>query len=203
MSAKASLRVCDSHPRGGFSSFIHFFRLSEEGFWGVSRFLVGQKATGKVLVIVSFLAGCQPRERLRFIDARSPTAQTHILAWPNKIPGFSMTVLSTITGESVLVDCICWFNMTSAKLSIICVDEEKKESVEIRKRLLWEMKLIDWSKYSWCSAKESSVLSKRIVGAQQKNRRCSAKESTMLKGSSQYTLRYHLTAMPWEVVVWE
>ena len=42
------------------------------------------------------------------------------------------------------------------------------------------MKLIDWPKYSWCSAKESSVLSKRIVGSQQKNRRCSAKESSVL-----------------------
>ena len=31
-----------------------------------------------------------------------------------------------------------------------------------------------------CSAKESSVLSKRIVDSQQKNRRCSAKESSVL-----------------------
>ena len=52
------------------------------------------------------------------------------------------------------------------------------------------------------------VLSKRVVGAFQKNRRCSAKESrfflkeaTMLRGSSQYTLRNHLTAMPWEIVI--
>ena len=50
--------------------------------------------------------------------------------------------------------------------------------------------------------------SKRIVDSKQKNRRCSAKESsvllkeaTMLKGSSQYTLRHHLTAMPGEVVI--
>ena len=42
------------------------------------------------------------------------------------------------------------------------------------------MKLIDWAKYSWCSAKESSVLSKRIVDSQQKNRRCFLKESTVL-----------------------
>ena len=35
------------------------------------------------------------------------------------------------------------------------------------------MKLIDWPKYS-------SVLSKRVVDAFQKNRRCSAKESTIL-----------------------
>ena len=54
------------------------------------------------------------------------------------------------------------------------------------------MKLIEWSKYLWCSAKESSVLGKRIVGAQQKNRRCSAKESSVLRGSNQYTLRNHL-----------
>ena len=86
--------------------------------------------------------------------------------------------------------------MTSAKLSIICVDEEKKESVEIRKRLLWEMKLIEWPKYS-------SVLRKRIVGAKQKNRRLFLKEATMLKGSSQYTFRYHLTAMHREVVIWD
>ena len=52
-----------------------------------------------------------------------------------------------------------------------------------------------------CSAKESSVLGKRIVGAQQKNRRCSAKESTMLRGSSQYTLKYQLTAMHREVII--
>ena len=45
------------------------------------------------------------------------------------------------------------------------------------------MKLIDWPKYSWCSAKESSVLSKRIVGAFQKNRRCFLKESSVLMGS--------------------
>ena len=50
---------------------------------------------------------------------------------------------------------------------------KEKESFEIRKRLLWEMKLIDWPKYS-------SVLSKRVVGAFQKNRRFSAKESTVL-----------------------
>ena len=42
------------------------------------------------------------------------------------------------------------------------------------------MKLIEWPKYSWCSAKESSMLSKRIVDSKQKNRRCSAKESTIL-----------------------
>ncbi|MDD7108635.1 MAG: hypothetical protein PUI10_08805, partial [Prevotellaceae bacterium] len=39
---------------------------------------------------------------------------------------------------------------------------------------------MDWPKYSWCSAKESSVLSKRIVDSKQKNRRFSAKESSVL-----------------------
>ena len=62
------------------------------------------------------------------------------------------------------------------------------------------MKLMDWPKYSRCFPKESSVLSKRIVGARQKNRRCFLKEATMLRGSSQYTLRNHLTAMHWEIV---
>ena len=65
---------------------------------GSVDFQVGQKATGKVLVIVSFLAGCQSRKRLRFIDVRPPREQAHILARPCKLPGFSMfdmNVLST------------------------------------------------------------------------------------------------------------
>ena len=70
----------------------------------------------------------------------------------------------------------------------------------MRKRQLGEMKLMDWPKYSRCFPKESSILSKRIVGARQKNRRCFLKEATMLRGSSQYTLRNHLTAMHWEIV---
>ena len=40
-----------------------------------------------------------------------------------------------------------WIQYDSAKLSAVSVDEEKKESGESRKRLLLEMKLIDWSKY--------------------------------------------------------
>ena len=65
---------------------------------GSVDFQVGQKATGKVLVIVSFLAGCQSRKRLRFIDVRPPREQALILARPCKLPGFSMfdmNVLST------------------------------------------------------------------------------------------------------------
>ena len=51
------------------------------------------------------------------------------------------------------------------------------------------------------------MLSKRSDDSKQKNQRCKAKESTillkeatMLRGSSQYTLRYHLTAMHREIV---
>ena len=62
--------------------------------------------TGRVHpTIVSFLAGCQSRERLRLIATGSPIAQAHILARPNKTLEFSisdMTVLSTKTGGS------CW-----------------------------------------------------------------------------------------------
>ena len=94
---------------------------------GSVDFKVGQKATGKELVIVSFLAGCQSRKRLRFIDARPPIAQAHIMVQPNKSLGFS------ISGKTVsqqkqkgLVDGVCRFSMTSSKLSTISVDEEKK-----------------------------------------------------------------------------
>ena len=46
-----------------------------------------------------------------------------------------------------------------------------------------------------------TMLSKRVVDARQKNRRFFLKEATMLRGSSQYTLRYHLTAIPGELVI--
>ena len=110
-----------------------------------------------------------------------------------------MTILSTKSGRSFGMCLLIQYD--SAKLSTICSGWREKESVEIRKWLLGEMKLMDWPKYSRCFPKESSVLSKRIVGARQKNRRFFLKESTMLRGSSQYTLRYHLTAMPWKAVI--
>ena len=64
--------------------------------------------------------------------------------------------------------------MTSVKLSADSVDEEKKSRR--------------------CFLKESSILSKRIVGAKRENRRCSWEVS-------QYTLRSHLTAMYREVII--
>ena len=89
--------------------------------------------TGRVNpAIVSYLAGYQSRERLRLIDARSSIAQAHILAWSNKTLGsdiFGMTVLST-KGLEGLVDGVCGFSMTSAKLSAISVDEEKKSPLQ-------------------------------------------------------------------------
>ena len=56
------------------------------------------------LLVVSLLAGCQSGERLRFMDARPSRAQAHILARPNKSPGFNMsdmTVLSTKKQEGL------------------------------------------------------------------------------------------------------
>ena len=72
---------------------------------GSVDFQVGQKATGKVLVIVSFLAGCQSRKRLRLIDARPTREQAHILARPDKKLGlgiFGMTVLSNKNQEGLV-----------------------------------------------------------------------------------------------------
>ena len=57
---------------------------------GSVDYQVGKKATGKVLVIVSFPAGCQSRKKLCLIDARPPREQALILARPCKLPGFSM-----------------------------------------------------------------------------------------------------------------
>ena len=49
--------------------FYGVFSLELSFYNGSVDFQVGQKATGKVLVIVSFLAGCQSRKRLRLVDA--------------------------------------------------------------------------------------------------------------------------------------
>ena len=70
-----------------------------------------------------------------------------------------------------------------------------------RKRVRWKQEMtplgnemIDFSKHPRWLEKESSILSKRIVGAKRENRRCSWEVS-------QYTLRSHLTAMYREVII--
>ena len=85
--------------------FYCVFSLELSFYNGSVDFQVGQKATGKVLVIVSFLAGCQSRKRLRLIDARPPREQALILARSCKLPGFSMfemNVLSTKKQEGLV-----------------------------------------------------------------------------------------------------
>ena len=96
-----------------FSSLAFTFYHEYSGIsvnFRVSIFLEGRKVTDRVNpAIVSFLAGCQSGERLRLMDARSPIAQAHILALPNKSPGFNMsdmTVLSTKKQEG-LVEGVC------------------------------------------------------------------------------------------------
>ena len=156
--------------------------------WNHQRFLAGQKVTGRFMCYCFFLAGCQSRKRLRLIDARPTREQAHILARPCKLPGFSMfdmNVLSTKKQEG-LVAGVCWCSMTSVKLSADSVDEEKKSPVKAGNDSFW--------KWSWLTGPS-------IHGAQQKSRRCSAKESSVLRGSSQYTLRNQLTAMHREVVI--
>ena len=129
--------------------------------------------TGRVNpAIVSFLAGCHSGERLHFIDVRHLREQAHICFMARRNSRVRHDCFVNQKQEG-LVAGVCWFSMTSVKLSADLVLMKEKESVEIRKRLLWEMKLIEWPKYS-------SVLGKRIVGSRQKNRRCSAKESMML-----------------------
>ena len=87
-----------------------------------------------------------------------------------------------------------WILYDSTKLSAVSVDEGK--------RVRWKQEMTPFGNEVDWLAQVFMVLSKRVVGAFQKNRRCFLKESTMLKGSSQYTFRNHLTAMPWEIVVW-
>ena len=65
------------------------------------------------------------------------------------------------------------------------------------------MKLIEWPKYL-------SVLSKRVVGAKQKNRRCSAKESSVLgkriddaKRKQSIYFQKSLNCYAVEAVIWD
>ena len=97
--------------------------------------------TGSVhSTIVSFLAGCQSRERLRLMDARPPIAQAHILVWPNKTPEFGK-----------LMD---WPKYSR------CFP---KESSVISKRVVDSKQ-----KNRRCSAKESTILFKRSDDAKRK-----------------------------------
>ena len=62
-------------------TFYHEYSGISVNFRVSNIFLVGRKVTDRVNpAIVSFLAGCQSGERLRFMDARPPIAQAHILA---------------------------------------------------------------------------------------------------------------------------
>ena len=88
--------------------------------------------TGRINpAIVSFLAGCQLRKRLRLIDARSPIASTY-LGTTQQITrvqhvGYDRFVNKKNEG---LVGSVCGFSMTSAKLSADSVDEEKKSPLK-------------------------------------------------------------------------
>ena len=129
-----------------------------------------------------FLAGCQSRKRLRLVDAVIQQHKPIFWHGPTKHPSsecpiwpFCQTKIRRVLWQ-VSVDS----SMTSVKPVYNFSWWREKEPGEIRKRHLGEMKLMDWPKYSRCFPKESSVLSKRIVDSKQKNRRCSAKESTIL-----------------------
>ena len=65
-----------------------------------------------------------------------------------------------------------WIQYDSAKLSAVSDDE--------RKRVRRKLEMTPFGKKVDGGARVVMVLSKRVVGAFQKNRRCSAKESTVL-----------------------
>ena len=144
--------------------------------------------TGRVNpAIISLLVGRQSKERLRLIDARYPIASTYLgTTWQitrvqhvryDRCVNKNTKVLLAVSVDSVWI------------LSSCLLIQLMK-----RKRVWWKQEMtplgneVDW-------------MAQVFIGAKKKNRRFSAKESTMLRGSSQYTLRYHLTAMPWEVVI--
>ena len=89
-----------------------------------------------------------------------------------------------------LVAGVCWCSMTSVKLSADSVDEEKKSPVKAGNDSFWKWSWLtfpsiygDLKKSRRCYEKESSILSKRIVGAKRENRRFFLKESSVLMGS--------------------
>ena len=139
--------------------FIYWALIVLLPYSRVSRFLAGQKVTGRFMCYCFFLAGCQSRKRLCLIDARPTREQAHILARPCKLPGFSMfdmNVLSTknrrVTWE-VSVD-VVW--LLSSCLLIQLMKRKRawrnKEKTSLGNEVDW---LLQASTVTW----------KRVIGA--------------------------------------
>ena len=133
---------------------------------GSADFQVGREVTGRVNpASISFLvAGCQSREASSHCYRFSNSASTYLGT------AHSVTRIQHVRydrfvykNRRVLLAGVCWFSRTAAKLSTISVDEGK--------RVLWNKEKtplgneVDWL------AQVFMVLSKRVVGAFQKNRR--------------------------------
>ena len=127
--------------------------------------LVGQKMTDVLCsTFFSLLWRAQARGEAQYQSCPSSNRASTYLCTDQQITWlsmFDMTVLSTKTRWYCGMCLLILYDY--AKLSIISSWWREKVTGEIRKWLLWEMKLIEWPKYSWCSAK--------VVGAFQKNRR--------------------------------
>ena len=70
--------------------------------------------------------------------------------------------------QESLVAGVCWFSMTAAKLSAVSVDEEKKSPEKAGNESFGKWSWLTGPSIHRCSAKESSMLSKRIDDATRK-----------------------------------
>ena len=126
---------------------------------GVSRFLAGQKVTGRFMCYCFFLAGCQSRKRLRLIDARPTREQAHILARPCKLPGFSMFDMNVLSTKNrrvlwqVSVD-VVWLLSSCLLIQLMK-----------RKRVWWKREMTPFGNEVDWLLQASTVTWKRVVGA--------------------------------------
>ena len=148
----------------------------------MSRLLVRQKMTDVLCsTFFSLLWRAQARGEAQYQSCPSSNRASTYLSRPNKPPGSACSIWPFYQQkQDGIVACVCWFCMIMPSCLLFLVDEEKKRLVKSEND--------SFGKWSWLNGPS-------IHGAQQKSRRCFPKEATMLKGSSQYTLRYHLIAL--------
>ena len=132
----------------------------------VSRFLAGQKVTGRFMCYCFFLAGCQSRKRLRLIDARPPREQALILARPWNYQGSVCSIWTFCQQKSRRVLWQMSVDVVWLLSSCLLIQLMK------RKRVRWKQEMTPFGNEVNGLLQASTVTWKRVVDSKQKNRRC-------------------------------
>ena len=133
---------------------------------GSVDFIVGREVTGRINpALVSFLAGCQSKERLRLIDARSPIASTY-LGTTLQITRVQYVRYERFVNKNTRVLWQVSVDVVWLLSSCLLIQLMK------RKRVRWKQEMTPLgNEVNWL-LQASTVTWKRVVDSKQKNRRC-------------------------------